>query len=493
MTSAHHTAVAVFLLFVAVTIIITFWASRRTLTAEGFYAADRNVSALQNGIATAGDYLSAASFLGTIAVFFSFGTDGLLYALGAAAGWPLLTCLLSEKLRALGRYSFSDVLCHRLTERPIRIMTGVATLCICGTYLIAQMVAAGTLVQVLFGLQYSHAVLIVGALMTSYVLFGGMVATTWIQIIKATMLLAGAALMTALLLHRFHWDVIELFAQAHQAIGHTLTERLLPDSFSAVCLAFAFCFGPAGMPHILMRSFTVRSGADARLSLVYATALIALFQLLVIVLGHGALALLKTSHGTPIVGGANMAAVHLGEVLGGSLLFSIIASVTFATILAVVSGLTLTAATAVAHDLIRGTLRPGALSETTEVQISKASSIVIGFAAIGLGMLFQHQNIGFLATLPLVIAASANFPVLILALYWKPLTTTAALAGGWIGLISSVVFVIGSPKVWVGTFGHAHAFFPYEYPTVITMGAALLTAVAISSLQNSHRQPPTIY
>jgi cation/acetate symporter len=351
-------------------------------------------------------------------------------------------------------------------------------LSICGTYLIAQMVAAGTIVQVLFGLPYVPAVIIVGSLMVSYVLFGGMVATTWIQIVKASLLLAGAALMAALVLVRFDWNFSALLARSLN-LQDAGAGRLLHDPFSAACLALAFCCGPAGMPHILMRSFTVRSSADARRSLVYATALIALFQLLVIVLGNGAVVLLEGG-GIEPTGGANMAAVMLARVLGGNFLFGIIASLAFATILAVVSGLTLAAATAVSHDLLRSVLPRGTLSESSEVKVSKAASVGIGMFAMGLGVLFQHENVGFLATLPLVIAASANFPVLLLALYWRRLTTAGALAAGWTGLVSSVVLVVGSPKVWVGTFGHAQPLFNYEYPTILTMGSAFLLAIVVS-------------
>jgi cation/acetate symporter len=305
-----------------------------------------------------------------------------------------------------------------------------------------------------------------------------MVATTWIQIVKASLLLAGAALMAALVLVRFDWNFSALLARSLN-LQDAGAGRLLHDPFSAACLALAFCCGPAGMPHILMRSFTVRSSADARRSLVYATALIALFQLLVIVLGNGAVVLLKGG-GIEPTGGANMAAVMLARVLGGNFLFGIIASLAFATILAVVSGLTLAAATAVSHDLLRSVLPRGTLSESSEVKVSKAASVGIGMFAMGLGVLFQHENVGFLATLPLVIAASANFPVLLLALYWRRLTTAGALAAGWTGLVSSVVLVVGSPKVWVGTFGHAQPLFNYEYPTILTMGSAFLLAIVVS-------------
>lgn len=485
------TAIGIFAGFVALTLAITLWASRRARTAAQFYAAEGAVTPAQNGLAIAGDYLSAGSFLGTISVFHAFGVDGLLYAVGAAAGWPLVTCLIAERLRTLGQYTFSDVLSRRLSSRPIRAMTTFSTLLICGGYLISQMVGAGTLVQALFGIPYTVSVILVGALMTIYVRFGGMVATTWIQIVKASVLIASALFMSFLLMHRFGYS----FAAVTHAAASTRSDPaaflrpqgLLKGSFDAVGLALAFAFGPCGMPHVLMRFFTVKDASSARKSLVYASSLIVLFQLLVIALGIGAIALVR---GVPF-GGSNMAAVYLAWYLGGNWLFGVVAAVTFATILAVVSGLTLTAASAVSHDFYRYVLCPAEATERTEIRVSKAATLVIGCVAIALGLVFRNQNIGFLATLPLVLAASCNSPILLLSIYWKRLTTLGAVAGGLTGLIVSTVLIVLGPKVWQGTFGHATALFPHDYPTAIAGALALFIAWSFSVAQCSRNSSRT--
>ena len=480
MTSPQPIIAAIAALFLVATVVIILLARRRVRTTAGFYVAENSVSVVQNGIATAGDYLSAASFLGTIAVFFTSGTDGVLYAVGAVAGWPVLACLLAEPLRNLGRFTFADALCQRLEERPIRLLAGVSTLVICCGYLISQMVAAGTVLELLSGLPYGQAILVVGALMVCYVLFGGMVATTWIQIIKATALLLVVALMAALVLHRFGWNAADLSRQAAASMAERVGPQkvLLEDPFSALGLALAFIFGPAGMPHVLMRSFTVRDGVAARRSLVVATCLIALFQALIIALGLGAMAMLRV----PEVTGVNTAAFFLARHLGGSVLFGVAATVAIATVLAVVAGLTLAAATTVSHDLARTVFKRRAIQDAQELRISRWASAGIGAVAVGFGILFQHQNVGFLATLPLVAAASATFPVLLLAIHWRGLTTRGAVAAGWTGLLGSIALVLVSPKVWVGTFGHAAPLVPFEYPTVITMAAAFLLAWGVSRL-----------
>ena len=494
------TAVGIFAVFVAMTLAITGWASRRARTASQFYAAGGAVTPGQNGLAIAGDYLSAGSFLGTISVFHAFGVDGLLYAVGAAAGWPLVTCLIAERLRALGQYTFSDVLSRRLSGRPIRAMTTLSTLLICGGYLISQMVGAGTLVQALFGIPYTAAVILVGALMTIYVRFGGMLATTWIQIIKASILIASAFLMTFLLLHRFGYSFTAVADAAASTrpdpTSFLRPQGLLNGSFDAVGLALAFAFGPCGMPHVLMRFFTVSDARSARKSLVYASSLIVLFQLLVIVLGIGAIALVN---GAPflngqgaLIGGSNMAAVYLAWYLGGNWLFGVVAAVTFATILAVVSGLTLTAASAVSHDFYRYVLRPARVTEGTEIRVSKAATLVIGCVAVVSGLVFRNQNIGFLATLPLVLAASCNCPILLLSIYWKRLTTAGAIAGGLTGLVLSTVLIVLGPKVWQGTFGHAKALFPHDYPTAVAGAMALFIAWSVSlATRGSESKYPT--
>ena len=492
------TAVGIFCAFVLATLAITAWASRRARTAAQFYAAEGAVTPWQNGLAIAGDYLSAGSFLGSISVFYSFGIDGLLYAVGAAAGWPVVTCLIAERLRALGQYTFSDVLARRLANRPVRALTAASTVLICGSYLISQMVGAGTLVQVLFGIPYRAAVILVGALMTVYVIFGGMVATTWIQIVKASVLMGAALLMGVLLLHRYDFSLPAL-AQAAALTradpdGFLHSQGLLSGSFDAVGLALAFAFGPGGMPHVLMRFFTVRDPRSARDSLVYASSLIVIFQMLMIVLGIGSIALVgpgghfRDAQGT-LVGGANMAAVYISWYLGSDTLFGVVAAVTFATILAVVSGLTLAAASALSHDLYRYVLAPQNATERTEVRISRVAALLIGCLAIAAGIVFRNLNVGFLATLPLVLAASCNFPILLLSIYWPRLSTAGAVAGGLTGLTVASVSIVLGPKVWQGVLGHAHPASTYDYPTVASLGLALLVAWLVSCAGRRNAAP----
>ena len=479
---------AIFTAFVLATLAITYWANRRSVGAKDFYAAGGSITARQNGLAMAGDYLSAASFLGTISIFFTLGSDGLLYAVGAVAGWPIALFLVGERLRNLGRYTFSDALGYRLADKPVRSLAAVSTLCLVTCYLIAQMVGAGTLVQVLFHIPYSPAVVLVGALMIVYVIFGGMVATTWIQIIKATLLLITALVMVVLVLYRFGPDpdvVIRTALRMKPDPERFLRSgRLVADPISAISLGMAFALGPAGLPHVLMRFFTVKDARSARQSLSFATTLIALFQLIVILLGYAAAALVPAS-GLP--GGPNMAAIHLAGALGGEPLLGITAAVTFATILAVVSGLTLAAASAVSHDLYKHVWKSSRATEAAELRVSRIAAALLGALVICLAVVFQHESIGFLATLPLVIAASVNFPMLILAMYWRGLTTRGAVAGGVTGLVLSVGLLVLTPKVWVGVLGHSRGIFPYEYPTLFSLGGALLAALLVSITDRSTR------
>jgi cation/acetate symporter len=481
-------AASIFAAFVAVTLGITWWANRRSTGAKDFYAAGGRITARQNGLAMAGDYLSAASFLGTISVFFSLGSDGLLYAVGAVAGWPIATFLVGERLRNLGRYTFSDALGYRLAERPVRLIAAASTLCISGCYLVAQLVGAGTLVQILFNIPYVEAVILVGVLMMIYVLFGGMVATTWIQIVKASLLLITALTMVVLVLHHFGPSLDAVIGGALSASrdpSHFQRPgKLLPDGVSAVSLGLAFALGPAGLPHVLMRFFTVKDAGSARRSLSYATAIIALFQLIVILLGYAAAALLPRGS---LPGGANMAAIHLARALGGETLLGIAAAVTFATILAVVSGLMLAAASAISHDLYKHVWKRGQAAEATEIRISRGATLLLGIIAIYAAILFQHENIGFLATLPLVVAASVNSVLLILTMYWRGLTTRGAVAGGLTGLVLSIGLIVLSKSVWVDVLGHAHAVFPYVYPTLFSLPAALLVAFIVSFTDRSAR------
>lgn len=481
-------AITIFVSFVAITLGITLWANRRSAGTKDFYAAGGRITAGQNGLAIAGDYLSAASFLGTVAVFFTLGSDGLLYAVGAVAGWPIATFLVGERLRNLGRYTFSDALSYRLSEKPVRALAAASTLCLCSCYLIAQMVGAGALVQVLFDIPYSLAVVLVGVLMMVYVTFGGMIATTWIQIVKASLLMITTAVMLMLVFYHFGPSIDALvdgaLASRRDPQSFLTPGQLVPDGLSAVSLALAFVLGPAGLPHVLMRFFTVKDAKAARLSLSYATIIIALFQLAVIVLGYAAAALIAEG---PLTGGSNMAAIHLARALGGDMLLGVTAAVTFATILAVVSGLTLASVSAVSHDLYKHVFKSGQVSEASELRVSRGASVVLGCIVIYLALLFQHQNIGFLATLPLVIAASANFSILILAMYWRGLTTRGAVAGGLTGLILSVGLIVLSKKVWVDVLGNAQSIVPWEYPTIYSLGAALLVAYIVSVTDRSAR------
>ena len=481
-------AIVIFATFVVATLGITFWANRRSTGTQDFYAAGGRITAKQNGLAIAGDYLSAASFLGTIAVFFSLGSDGLLYVVGAVAGWPIAMFLVGERLRNLGRYTFSDALSYRLSERPVRALAAISTLCLSSCYLIAQMVGAGTLVQILFDVPYVQAVVLVGTLMTVYVTFGGMIATTWIQIVKASLLMITTAVMVLLVFRHFGMSLDAVIGGAlemrREPQRFLQPGQLLPDGISAISLGFAFALGPAGLPHVLMRFFTVKDGQSARRSLSYATTIIALFQLAVIVLGYAAAAMIADG---PLPGGANMAVIHLARALGGEALLGVAAAVTFATILAVVSGLTLAAASAVSHDLYKHVFKRGQATEAAELRVSRVATVLLGGITMYLSILFQHENIGFLATLPLVIAASTNFSMLILAMYWRGLTTRGALAGGSAGLILSVGLIVLSKKVWVDVLGNAHAVFPYEYPTIFSLSAALLIAALVSLTDRSER------
>lgn len=494
--TVHPSAIVIFAAIVLSSLVITWWAHRRSKSAAGFYAAGGNITPVQNGLAISGDYLSAASFLGTISVFYGMGDDGLIYAVGAAAGWPILLCLVAERLRNLGRYTFSDVVSYRLDEKPIRLFTAISTLCVTSTYLIAQMVGGATLIAALFGLPYIYAIACFGILMVFYVVVGGMTATTWIQIIKATLLVLIALTMALLAIRIYGFSPISLIdaatASSTGTTGKMRETGLLPDSFSAVSLALAFALGPVGLPHVLMRFFTVRDGISARRSLTIAALIIAVFQMLMVLLGYAAMAQLSgdtrfTTADGKLIGGLNMATLHLSEDLGGPTLLGAVSAVSFATILAVVAGLTLAAASAVSRDLYRHVIARKPPTEQQEVRVSKIAAAAIGIVSVLLGIAFEHQNIGFLATLPLAIAASVNCPILLLALYWKGLTTRGAVTGGTLGLLFSIVPIILSKKVWVDTLGHSQAIFPYEYPTVLALGAAVGGALLVSHFDRTPR------
>jgi cation/acetate symporter len=479
-------AIVMFLLFVAGTLGITYWAARRTKSAADFYAAGGGITGFQNGLAIAGDYMSAASFLGISALVYTSGYDGLIYSIGFLVGWPIILFMIAERLRNLGKYTFADVASYRLQQTPIRSLAACGTLTVVAFYLIAQMVGAGKLIELLFGLPYIVAVIIVGVLMIMYVTFGGMLATTWVQIIKAGLLLFGATFMALAVLWHFGFNPEAMFAAAVEVHpnGQAIMAPggLVTDPISAISLGLALMFGTAGLPHILMRFFTVPDAKQARRSVLYATGFIGYFYILTFIIGFGAITLLMTEptffqagpDGTidkikGMIGGTNMAAVHLAEATGGNLFLGFISAVAFATILAVVAGLTLAGASAVSHDLYASVFARGRATEVQEVRVSRIATIVLGIVAIALGILFEQQNIAFMVGLAFAIAASCNFPILFLSMFWKRLTTRGAFIGGFLGLLASVVLVILSPTVWVAVFGFESAPFPYKDPALFSM------------------------
>ncbi|MHC2104354.1 cation/acetate symporter ActP [Methylobacterium sp. CM6246] len=488
-------AIAMFLAFVAITLAITVRAARSgTKTASDYYAAGGGLSGFQNGLAIAGDYTSAATFLGVTALIYTSGYDGMIYAVGFLVGFPMILFLIAEPLRNLGRFTFADVAAYRLSEVPVRLVAGVNTLVIVLFYLIAQMVGAGKLIELLFGLPYIAAVVLVGVLMMAYVVFGGMRATTWVQIIKAVLLLSGSVLMSTLILARFGFSLEALFARAvalhPKKLAIMAPGGLVRDPVSAMSLGLALIFGTAGLPHILMRFFTVADARQARFSILVATGFITVFYTLLFILGFGAIALVR---GDPayldaaggVIGGTNMVALHLADKLGGSLLLGFISAVAFATILAVVSGLTIAGASAASHDLYARALRRGRATEQREVQVSKAAAVAISLVAMGLGILFENQNIAFLVGLVFAIAASANFPVILLSVAWRDLTTRGAVTGSLAGLVSSLVLVALSPGVWTATLKLGAAPFPYDNPALFSVPLAFLTSWAVSRLDRS--------
>lgn len=497
-------AIVMFLLFVLGTLGITYRAATQTKTAADFYAAGGGITGMQNGLAIAGDYMSAASFLGISGLVFASGFDGLIYSIGFLVGWPIVLFLIAERLRNLGKFTFSDVASFRLDQTQIRILSAVGTLVVVAFYLIAQMVGAGKLIELLFGLDYLYAVVIVGVLMIVYVVFGGMKATTWVQIIKACLLLAGATLIALMVLWRYGFSPEAMFADAvaiHPRGDAIMAPgALVADPVSAISLGLALMFGTAGLPHILMRFFTVSDARAARKSVFYATGLIAYFYVLTFIIGFGAITFLMNDPSffkvgpngaydkiRDLIGGTNMAAVHLSAATGGSLFLGFISAVSFATILAVVAGLTLAGASAVSHDLYAEVIARGRVSEQKEVRISKISAIAIGIVAIVLGYIFENQNVAFMVGLAFAVAASCNFPVLLMSILWKGTTTRGALAGGLLGLASAVVMVVLSKAVWVQTFGFPKEIFPYDNPAIFSMPIAFLGIWALSKLDASER------
>ena len=443
--------------------------------------------------------MSASTLLGITALIYSSGMDGYIYLIAFFAGWPVLLLLMTERLRNLGRFTFADITSYRLDQGKVRTMAAIGSLTVVCFYLVAQMVGAGQLIRLLFGLDYQIALVIVGALMMLYVTFGGMVATTWVQIVKAFLLLVGGSLVLFLAMREFDFSYDRLVSQAMDS--HALGERLLApggllaDPLTALSLSLGLVFGTAGLPHILMRFFTVGDAREARKSVLYATGFIGYFFNVIFLLGLASIVIVSQQPrffeggeaGGKLLGGGNMVVMHLAQAVGGNLLLGFLSAVTFATILAVVSGLALAGASAIAHDLYARVIMKGAASEAQELRVTKLATLGLGLVAIALGIVFENINVAFMVALAFGIAASANFPVLFLSMFWSGLTTRGALAGGYVGLFSAMGFVVFSRLVWVDVLHFAEPLFPYTQPALFSMPLAFLVAYGVSRLDRTTR------
>jgi cation/acetate symporter len=492
-------AIIMFLIFVAMTMGITYWAAGRTKSTADFYTAGGGITGFQNGLAIAGDYMSAATLLGLTAMTYTSGYDGYIYMLAFFAGWPIILFLMAERLRNLGRFTFADITSYRLDQGKVRTMAAISSLVVVVFYLIAQMVGAGQLIKLLFGLDYNIAIFVVGILMMVYVTLGGMVATTWVQIIKACMLLFGGTLTLILAYTQFGFSLTTLLekAEAVHKLGPKLMApgSLLADPITAISLGLGLMFGTAGLPHILMRFFTVGNAKEARKSVLYASGFVGFFFNVIFLMGLCAVIIVGQNPeffeggvvGGKIIGGGNMVAMHLAKAVGGNMLLGFLAAVAFATILAVVSGLALAGASAISHDIYARVIRKGSATEKEEIRVSRFATIGLGMLAIVLGILFEKMNIAFMVGLAFGVAAAANFPVLILSMYWKGLTTRGALWGGYGGVISAVLFVLFSKSVWVDVLGNKAALFPYTQPALFAMPIAFIFAYIFSKSDTGPR------
>jgi cation/acetate symporter len=477
-------AIAFFLLSIALSFGVTVWAARRTRSTEQFYAAGRTVTARQNGLALAGDFMSAAAFLGNSGLIALSGFDGFIYCVGGIAGWPIVMVLVAEALRNLGKYTFVDVVAYRLRQRPVRIVAAFGSLTVILFYLTVQMVGAGNLIRVLFGLSYEAAVVIVGGVMLAAVLFGGMIATTWVQIIKAVLLLAGASALAGLALARFGFNPLALFAEAAGRYGNAVLAPggLLSDPLDAMSLGLALMLGTAGLPHVLMRFYTVPDARTARVSVVYATGVIGFFYLLTYVLGYGAMAIVGREAIVSVDPGGNMAAPLLAEAVGGRAFMGFVSAVAFSTILAVVAGLTLSGAATLSHDLWVNVVRRGRAVQHEQLLVGRVASVAIALIAIAMGIAFKGQNVSYMVGLAFAVAASANFPALVLAIYWKGLTTNGAVASILAGTVVTVALIGLSPAIQVDVLHNASATFPLRNPAILTVPLSFLVAIIVSLL-----------
>lgn len=479
------TAIVFFFVFIALTLGITGWAARRTKTASEFFAAGSKVTGFQNGLALAGDFMSAASFLGIAGLVSLSGFDGLIYSVGWLVGWPVVTFLIAEPLRNLGKYTFADVVAYRMRQRPVRIASAISGLTVVSFYLIAQMVGAGSLVQLLFHLPYEAAVLAVGVVMLAYVLFGGMIATTWVQIVKAVLLLGGATVLALIVLSKFGMNPLNLFRAASETYGVSVLApgKLVSSPIEAISLGLALMFGTAGLPHILMRFYTVPDARAARSSVFYATGFIGLFYLITFILGFGAAVLVGRDVVKGIDKGGNMAAPLLAEQVGGTAFLGFISAVAFATILAVVAGLTLSGAASLSHDLWNHVVRHGKADENEQLRIARFATVLLALIAIGLGILFKGQNVAFMVGLAFAIAASANFPALLLSMTWGRFSTAGAVTSMLVGTLSAILFIALSPTIQIDLLHHDKALFPLKNPGLVTMTLSFASGIVASLLR----------
>lgn len=479
---SNNAAILFFILIVALTLAITYWAAKRTRSTKEFYAAGRTVSAFQNGLALSGDYMSAASFLGIAGMVALKGYDGMIYATGWLVGWPALMFLIAGPLRNLGKYTFADVVAFRLRQTPVRIAAAIGGVLTVLLYTIAQMVGAGSLIKLMFGIDYVYAEMIVGAVMLAYVLFGGMIATTWVQIVKAALLLGGVTIMMLMVLAQYGWSPSDLYQAVSVKLGQKALEPggLVTGKVDAISLGLALMFGLLGLPHILMRFYTVPDAKAARTSVLYATGFIGYFYIIIPIVGFGASILVGRDVISNMDKGGNMAAPLLAEVLGGTPFLGFIAAVAFATILAVVAGLTLAGASALSHDIYVNVIKHGQATEQEQVRVAKISTLIFGVLAVLLGVLFKGQNVAFMVGLAFAVACSANFPALLMSIVWKRFTTAGAVSSILTGAFLSVLLIVISPTVWVDVLHKKEALFSIKNPAIVSMTAAFVIGILVS-------------
>jgi cation/acetate symporter len=448
----NKTAFLLFLIIVGLTLVITYIASRRTKTTSDFYTADGSLTGWQNGMAIAGDYMSAASFLGIAGMIALSGFDGFFYSIGFLVAYLVVLYVVAEPLRNLGKYTMADMIAARFKEKNVRGVAALNTISISIFYMIAQLVGAGALIKLLLGIDYVYSVLIVGVLMTVYVVFGGMMATSWVQIVKAMLLMGGTLLISIMVFAKFDFSVIKMFDHMKTATplgtGFLNPGNKFTNPLDTISLNLALVLGTAGLPHILTRFFTVKDAVTARKSVVFATWIIGAFYVMTIFLGFGAASFVGFDKIVAANAAGNMAAPMLAEALGGEFLFAFISAVAFATILAVVAGLVLSAASAFAHDFYSHILRHGKATEREQVVAARWASVGVSILSIILALFAQKMNVAFLVALAFAVAASANLPIILFTIFWKRFNTTGAVTGMIVGLASSLILVAIGPNTW---------------------------------------------